>query len=193
MKLGWIAAISLVVTSSAGHAAQRPDELLITDPDGGTPLAVLVVCNDCQSGEGQSCYSGAEPGWLNGKPCGKCLIDSNFRPLLKYPYDLQITGTLMDPEGAAVKNRMVQVFLPVGWTVRARTSEQGTFRLLLGATADRKSKQPLVADLGTRIDTQTGKDPYYAMFLLPVAYKPCAADAVKPQGAKAKSPTKVRK
>ena len=187
MKLGWIAALSVMVASTAGYAAQRSDEHLIKDPDGSTTFAVLTVCNDCRSGEGKSCYSGAEHGWLNGKPCGKCLIDSNYRTLLTYPYDLHITGTLTDPEGNPVKNRFVQVFLPGGWTVRGRTSERGAFRLMLGATADRKSKQPLVVDLGTRVDTQTGTDPYYALFLLPVSYKPCVADAMTSPKAKPKS------
>jgi hypothetical protein len=192
MKLLWIAALSMMVVSAAGHAAPPPDEQLIKDPDGGTPLAVLTVCNDCRSGEGKSCYSGAEQGWLNGKPCGKCLIDSNYGVLLRYPYDLHITGTLTDPEGTPVKSRLVQVFLPSGWTVRGRTSEQGTFRLMLGATAERKSKQPLVTNLGTRIDTEKGKDPYYALFLLPVSYKPCPATAVKSQEAKPKNAPKAK-
>ena len=186
MKLGWLAALSMMVASTAVSAAQLPDEQAIKDPDGGATLAVLTVCNDCQSGEGKSCYSGAEQGWLDGKPCGKCLIESNYRVLLKYPYDLHIAGTLTDPDGKPVQDRFVQVFLPGGWTVRGRTSEQGAFRLMLGATAERKSKQPLVVNLGTRVDTKKGTDPYYAMFLLPASYKPCSADAMKAQGAKPK-------
>ena len=134
MKLGWIAALSVMMASTAVFAAQLPDEQLVKDPDGGATLAVLTLCNDCQSGEGKACYTGAEQGWLDGKPCGKCLIESNFSVLVKYPYDVHISGTLTDPAGAPVKDRFVQVFLPGGWTVKGRTSERGTFRLMLGAT-----------------------------------------------------------
>lgn len=193
MKVGWIVALSMMVASAAGHAAPLPDEQTIKDPDGGAPIAVVTVCNDCQSGEGKSCYSGAEEGWLSGKPCGKCLINSNFGVLLKYPYDLHITGKLTDPDGTPRKGRLVQVFLPSGWTVRARTSDQGSFRLMLGATANRKGKQPLVTDLGTRIDTEKGKDPYYALFLLPVSYKPCAAGAMTAPEAKPQKAPKDKK
>ena len=180
-----MAALSVMLAHVAVHAAQMPSELPVKDTD-GTTLAVVVVCNDCQAGEGTSCYTGAEEGWLDGKPCGKCLLHSNFGAVVKYPYDLQIAGTLTDPNGNPVKNRFVKAFLPSGWTIRTRTSEQGTFRLLLGATAERKSTKPLVADIGTRIDTQTAKDPYYAIFLLPASYKPCTAAAMQPPADKLK-------
>lgn len=193
-KRGWIAALSMMMmASTAAHAAQLPDEVTIKDPDGSGTVAVITLCNDCQSGEGKGCYTGAEDGWFKGAPCGKCLVDSNFRSLLKYPYDLQIIGTLVAPSGEPVKDRFVQVFLPNGWTVRGRTSELGTFRLMLGATADRKAKEPLVTDIGTRIDTKKGTDPYYAMFLLPESYKPCPADAVKSAAPKPKSGSAAKK
>ena len=192
MKLRWTATLSVIMASTALHAAQLPSEQPIKDHE-GTTLAILTVCNDCQSGEGKSCYSGAEQGWLNGKPCGKCLIESNFGELLKYPYDLHITGTLTDPSGKPVKDRFVKAFLPSGWSIRGRTSELGTFRLMLGATAERKSKEPLTVDLGTRIDTQKGDDPFYAIFLLPPSFKPCAADAMKAGGTKPKAEPKTKK
>jgi hypothetical protein len=192
MKLRWMAALSIMMASTAVQAAQLPSEQPIKDPD-GTTLAILTVCNDCPSGEGQSCYSGAEQGWIDGKPCGKCLIESNFGTVLKYAYDIHITGTLTDPSGKPVKDRFVKAFLPSGWTIRGRTSELGTFRLMLGATADRKSKKPVIADLGTRTDTQKGDDPYYAIFLLPASYKPCAADAMKAGGSKPKAAPKTKK
>lgn len=178
MKLWWMAALSVMMAATAVHAMTAPDEQPIKDPDGAT-LAMLVVCNDCQSGAGKSCASGAEVGWLNGKPCGQCLIESNFGTLLKYPYDLHIKGTLTDPDGKPVKNRFVKAFLPNGWSIRGKTSEAGTFRLMLGATAERKGKEPVIADLGTRVDTTKDEDPYFAIFLLPESYKPCAANAMK--------------
>jgi hypothetical protein len=183
MKVWWMAAISMMLASTAVHAGQLAGEQPIKDTD-GTTIAVLTVCSDCQSEAGKSCYSGAEAGWLAGKPCGKCLIQRNYGEAVNYPYDLQITGTLTDPDGQPVKDRFVKAFLPNGWTIRARTSEKGAFRLMLGATTDRRSREPLVTDLGARIDKQKGDNPYYAIFLLPPSYKPCAADAMTSPGPK---------
>ncbi len=193
MKLGKVGTVTqmvgfliLIMASTAVRAAQLPDQVPIKDPDGDATLAIITLCNDCKAGDGKGCYTGAEDGWLEGAPCGKCLIESNFRKLLRYPYDLQITGTLVDPQGQPVKDRFVQVFLPNGWTVKGRTSELGTFRLLLGATSDRKGKDPVKTDIGTRVDTKKGDDPYYALFLLPETYNPCPAEAAKPAEAKPK-------
>jgi len=193
-KVGWIAALSLMMMgTTAVRAAELPDQMSIKDPDSNATLAVITLCNDCKSGAGKGCYTGAEVGWLNGTPCGKCLVDSNFPHLLRYPYDLQITGTLVSPNGQPVKDRFVQAFLPNGWTVRGRTSESGTFRLLLGATGDHKSKESVKTDIGTRVDTKKGTDPYYALFLLPESYQPCAADAMKSSGSKPKSGAAAKK
>jgi len=188
-----IAALGVLLATAATHAAQLPDEMPIKDPESGSIVAVITLCNDCKSAADKGCYTGAEVGWLNGAPCGKCLVDSNFPRMLKYPYDLQILGTLVDPSGKPVKDRFVQAFLPNGWTVRGRTSEAGTFRLMLGATAERKSKQALVTDIGTRVDTKKGNDQYYALFLLPESYRHCSADAAKTEGKKSKGDTATKK
>jgi hypothetical protein len=186
MRRWWMVAIGALMATAA-VAAQLPDQQTVKDPEGNT-VGVLLFCNDCQSA-GKDCYGGAESGFLNGKPCGKCLIESNYGTVIRYGYDLHVTGTLTDPEGNPVKNRFVKLFLPNGWGVRSRTTDQGNFRLMLGPTTERKSKQPLVIDVGARIDTKKGDDPQYAMYLLPETYKPCAAGAAKPQaqhGAKQK-------
>jgi len=195
MKVGMVgrmAALCVLMATSAVYAAQLPDEVAIKDPDGGGTLAVIMLCNDCKSGKGKDCSTGAEEGWFNDVPCGKCLLDSNFRSLLRYPYDLQITGTLVGADGQPIKDHFVQVFLPNGWTVKGRTSELGRFRLLLGATGDRKGKQPVITDIGTRVDTKKGTDPY-ALFLLPPSYKPCPPDAAKAAPPKAKHGTAANK
>ena len=42
-------------------------------------------------------------------------------------------------------------------------------------------------------DTKKGTDPYYALFLLPESYQPCAADAMKSSGSKPKSGAAAKK
>jgi hypothetical protein len=75
----------------------------------------------------------------------------------------------------------VKLFLPVGWTVRTVTSEQGKFRLTVGATQQpRKTRKPLVTDLGTRVSSPQGKAGNYAIYLLPEAYKECSATDAPP-------------
>jgi len=189
MQRCWMVML-LGLLATAAHAKSLPDQETVKDPDGNT-LAVLLLCNDCQSASGKTCYTGAESGFLGGKPCGQCLIESNFGTVIKYPYDLHVIGTLTDPEGKPVKDRFVKLFLPNGWGVRSRTTDQGTFRLMLGATAERKSKEPLVIDIGARVDAKKGD--LYAMFLLPESYKPCLPGAAKAQpekrhGAKKSAP-----
>jgi hypothetical protein len=175
--------------ATAAQATQPPDQQVVKDPEGNT-VGVLLLCNDCRS-PGKNCYTGAENGFLNGKPCGKCLIDSNYGITLRYGYDLHVIGTLTDPEGHPVKDRFVKLFLPNGWGVRSRTTDQGSFRLMLGATAGRKAKEPLVIDIGTRIDSNKGKDPLYALYLLPENYKPCAKEAGKPKAEKPRGKPKT--
>jgi hypothetical protein len=175
MKLWWVAALGIMFAGAAALAAQPPEEWYVKGEDGHT-LAVVTVCSNCQftSRKSKACHGGAEEGWHNGKACGKCLVDSNYGTMLRHPYDLHFTGALVDRAGHPVKNRFVKMFLANGWSVRSKTSEQGRFRLMLGATAERKSKQPLVTNLGNLLDTRSGKDLEYALFLLPPGYKPCA-------------------
>lgn len=191
MKLWWMAVLSIVIGNTALQAAAMSGagETAVKGEEGQT-FAVVVVCNDCQSASGKGkkrCGSGGEQGWLNGQPCGKCLVQSNYGTMLRHPYDIHITGTLVDAAGQPVKNRFVKLFLPNDWTVKSKTSDQGMFRLRLGATVERKSNQPLVTDLGKLVDPRTGDDQQFAIYLMPPSYKPCgpaSAPASKPKGKK---------
>ena len=71
----------------------------------------------------------------------------------------------------------MKMYMANGWTVRTRTTDQGTFRLMLGATGEHKFPAPLVTNLGVRVDSVKGSDANYALFLLPPSYKPCSAEA----------------
>jgi len=181
MQLRWILGLTLMLAAAPVHATNAADEVEVKTADGKV-LGVLVFCNDCKSGNGKGCVTGAEEGWLHGKPCGKCLVESNHGTFLKYPVDIHVTGTVVDAAGKPAKDRFVKLFLPNGWGVRTRTFDEGKFRLMLGATAERESKQPLVVDVGTRVDAIKGNDQYYALFMMPKTYKPCGAAAEKPAG-----------
>jgi hypothetical protein len=190
MQMRWIAGLALLLVASGTQAAS--DRFPVETADGRT-FGVIMICNDCRSAGGKGCFTGAETGWYGGKPCGKCLVDANHDTLLRYPVDIHVTGRVVDAAGKAVKDRFVKLFLPNGWGVRTRTLEDGSFRLMLGATAERESKQPLVINVGTRADSVKGEDPYYALFFMPDPYKECSAEekpargkSQKPAGGKAK-------
>ena len=72
-----------------------------------------------------------------------------------------------------MKNKFVRLYLPNTWTVRTRTADDGLFRLLLGATAERKGKAQVVK-LGDRVMPKDSKAGEYALFMMPENYKPCA-------------------
>ena len=147
---------------------------LVKDPDGKT-MAVILDCNSCQDpSTGKNCESGVENGYYDGKPCGKCLLDANFPTRIPYAYDLQFLGTLKDESGQPLKGRFVRMYLPNTWTVRTRTMDDGLFRLLLGATVERKGKG-LVIKVGDRTMNKDSKLAEYSLFMLPPDYKPCAA------------------
>ncbi len=164
-------ALALLVLAFALPAHAMSD--VVKDPEGKT-LAVVVDCNTCEDPrKGNSCETGAETGFHEGKPCGKCLLDANFPIRIPYGYDLQFIGTLKDESGQPVKGKFVRLYLPNTWTVRTRTLDDGMFRLLLGATAERKGKG-LVIKLGDRMMHKDSKAAEYALFMLPPDYKPCA-------------------
>jgi hypothetical protein len=176
MKVWLLAAVGVVVASVAAQAAP-PNAQTIKDEDGRL-LAMLVVCSDCQSTSGaKQCHTGVDQGWLDGQPCGKCLLESNPGWHYQSPNGLVFTGTLTDAAGQPVKDRFVKLFLANGWSVRGRTTDQGTFRLMLGATEKATGKKPVITDIGKHIDSPKSGDPtsYYAMYLLPAPYHPCAA------------------
>ncbi len=185
----------LMMTAQMTRAENAADVQVIKGPDGAT-LAMMVQCNSCANSRGASkkCHTGAEEGYLNGQPCGKCMITENYGVALHYPYDLHFTGILVDADGKPIKDRFVKVFMANGWNIRTRTGADGAYRLMLGATAERKSTTPLLIDLGKRADSPTDNKDYYAMFLLPENYKACPASAKPhPQGEKGKKSKAAKK
>ncbi len=181
MRRWWMAVV--VVVATLGIRAHAYEQNL-TDPDGAT-LAKILMCNDCKSGVGKGCDDGAEKGWLSAQPCGKCLLESNFGKAIGYPYDLHISGRLTDAGGKGVKERFVKLFLPNGWGVRTRTNDDGTFRMTMGATVERKRPEPLMIDVGTHVDSIKGsEDALFAIYMLPEGYAKCNADAMREAPAK---------
>lgn len=193
MKLYWTAGMSVIMAVMAARLAAAEVQP-VKDREGNT-LAVIVTCDSCQAGAdkaGKECALGAEKGWLNGFACGECMLMANAREPLAYPYDLHIMGKLVDGAGAPVKERFVRLFFPNGWKVRGRTSDDGSFHLMLGATAEKKSKQSLLTDLGTFVDKGKSGD-QFALFILPQSYKPCPPQYTAPAGGKPpKKQTKKR-
>ncbi|HXQ21222.1 MAG TPA: hypothetical protein VN812_06070 [Candidatus Acidoferrales bacterium] len=176
MTVSRLIAVGTLLAAVATRATPPPSEQPIKDPDGNT-LAVAVMCNECPQPDattGKVCQSGMLTGWLKGKPCGPCLTDLNTEPVLKYPYDLHITGKLTDAKGQPLKGEFVKLLTPFGWSVRSVTSEQGTFRLTVGATLQpRKSRKPVITDIGTQVSSPKGKMGSFAIYLLPASYKEC--------------------
>ena len=188
-----VVALAFVTAGPAVQAETAPEVQPIKGPDGAT-LAVLLQCNSCASAAaGKKCHTGAEEGYLDGKPCGKCMITENYGAAFAYPYDLHFTGRLVDAEGQPVKDRFVKVFMANGWSIRTRTTAEGTYRLMLGATAERKTGNPLVVDLGTRTDAPKDNKDYYALFLLQDGYKACSASAAKSEAKPAAKKSKAKK
>ncbi len=184
MKVWWRAALSIVIL--AAGVARAADSTPVKGP-GGESIGLVLACNDCQKGSGSKCFAGAEEGWLQGKPCGKCLVAANSESPMKYHYDLHFAGKLTSASGKPVKERFVKLFLTNGWGVRTRTDEDGSFRLMLGATEERKVTEPVVIDLGTFVDNVKNKnDEYFAMFFVLPDYKPCDT-AAAPNAAPKKS------
>lgn len=160
-----------VLLVSALSAVAAEDK--VVDPSGKV-IGIILDCNSCADpANGKDCTGGVQEGFHAGKPCGQCLITANFGTKLLYPYDLQITGTLTQPDGTALAEEFVRLFLPNTWTVRTRTVENGFYRLLLGATEDRKGEM-LKVDLGTRSRPKVAEAADYAFYMLPENYKPCA-------------------
>ena len=167
----WIGAVVFFSLACALPAHATSD--VVKDPDGNT-LAVVIDCNSCQdSAKGKNCQTGVDAGFNDGKPCGKCLLDANFPTRIAYGYDLQFLGYLKDENGQPLKGKFVRLYLPNTWTVRTRTLDDGLFRLLLGATTERKGKG-LVIKLGDRTMRKDSKAAEYALYMLPPDYKPCA-------------------
>jgi hypothetical protein len=174
MKMWWSVAIGAALLASASHAAPLNNEIVLKDGDDRV-LAVAVLCNECQTTSAdKSCHEGAIDGYLNGKPCGSCLLESNWGVLIRYPRDLSVVGRLMKDDGQPAKKHYVKMFLPNGWSVRTQTREDGNFRMNMGATAEREKGDPLVIDIGERVDRVHSGEDQFSIYLMPAAYNPCA-------------------
>jgi len=177
MRVGRLIAMGVILAAISAQAEAPPAEIPIKDAD-GTTMAVAVVCNECahpeEAGSGKVCRAGMVSGWLKGNQCGACLNELNTEPVLACPYDLHVTGTLVDAKGQPLKSEYVRLLTPFGWSVRSITSDKGAFRLTVGATAQpRKSTKPLIVDIGTQVSSPKGKMGSFTMYLLPPAYKEC--------------------
>lgn len=174
----WRVVLLVGLVASVAQAAPMRNELDVRDAEGNV-YGKLVICNDCKSDseKGKTCHPGAPEGWLDGKPCGSCLLRSNLGVLVKYPYDLHVGGTLVDKNGKPIDKRFVKMFMPNGWGIRSKTNDKGVFRLMLGATDARKGKQRIMVDIGQRVDSvSAGVDENFSLYLLPVDYKPCSGE-----------------
>lgn len=172
----WMMALVALALAMPQAAAAAVDAL--KDREGKT-IALILDCNSCKGNpKVDGCAAGVEEGFHDGAPCGQCLIKSNYPTRIPYAYDLTILGTLKDEHGQPLNGRFVKLFLPNTWTVRTRTGNDGLFRLVLGATVERKGK-PLVLELGTRTMRRDSKADHYALFMVPENYKPCEPEAKK--------------
>ena len=173
----WMMAILLALTLVLPGRARASVDVM-KDPAGKT-IALVLDCSSCKGGKkGKECTTGVEDGFQDDAPCGQCLMRANFGNRIAYPYDLVIMGTLKDENGQPLKGKFVKLFLPNSWTVRTRTTDDGLFRLLLGATVERKGK-PVTVQLGTHTMRKDSKAEYYALFLVPEGYAPCEAKTGK--------------
>lgn len=155
------------------QTARAAEPVAVKDKEGKT-YALILTCNDCRNGQEKNCFEGAEEGFWKGRPCGKCLIRANGGKLVQVPYDVHVTGVLTDAQGVPRKERFVKLFMQNGWGHRTRTFDDGRFRIIMGATAERKSKDPLIVDLGRLVDQQKDdKDLYFALYYVSPDFKPC--------------------
>jgi hypothetical protein len=166
-----VAVSTLFALAGVASAAENK----IVDPQGNT-IGIVLDCNSCKNPDKEKgCESGVRDGYHDGKRCGECLLESNYGSKVLYAYDLYVTGTLQQPDGSALSNEFVRLYLPNTWTVRTRTTEKGMFRLVLGATKAREGK-PMSVELGPRTRVKKEGVADYALYMLPEPYKPCAED-----------------
>ncbi|HVN84056.1 MAG TPA: hypothetical protein VMW17_04335 [Candidatus Binatia bacterium] len=155
----------LMALASPALALTLTDQQRITNED-GTTSAIVVTCD--------------ANGLLDGHACGNCLMDANFGFRALHSVDLQFIGYLKDANGQPLKAQFVKIVEPNGWVFTTRTSDDGLFRILLGATIDRTSKTPVTKDLGTFTTVaKTGKEGAFSIYVLPEHFKPCAPPKAK--------------
>ncbi|GIW42249.1 MAG: hypothetical protein KatS3mg076_2826 [Candidatus Binatia bacterium] len=172
-KVSTLLALAASVTLAAG--VDGAEMLRLQDKEGKS-YGVVVDCRQPDAEPDRKKYfGGAEEGFLGKEPCGKCLVEANWGVLLKYPYDLMIKGTLLDEEGKPVENKLVHFFFPNGWIVKTRTTKSGFFRILMGATDEKKSDRWLEMDVGERYVRKGDDLPYYALYVMPEDFRPCGS------------------
>ncbi len=173
-----VVGLAVALTAVAAEAKIAVSESKTVKDSEGNVYAVIVDCP-----QPDPTYGGAEEGTIGPDRCGECLIQANWGAALKYPYDLLVKGTLVDEGGKPLKGKMIQFFLPNGWTVKTRSADNGFFRIILGAIGERKGKDALTTDIGTIKMRSDSKAAYYALYMMPENFKPCAE---KPKGKPAK-------
>ena len=173
IKTWWIVALGLSVASIA-QAASNGVVVPLKDGDGKV-LAQMVLCGSCENSNesGKTCYNGAPEGWLDGKPCGQCLLKNNWGVMIRHSRDLSLIGRLIRPDGTPGRKHYVKLFMPNGWGGRTQTNTEGHFRLLLGATAERQKGAPIVVDLGERTDVKHPGGEEFSIYLMPDAFVAC--------------------
>jgi hypothetical protein len=170
-----IAVVTALLSAPVWAAGHAP--VPVKGP-GGANYGSIVFCNDCATAGKSGCFDGAENGYVDGKPCGKCFIDESTKKLPpEYPYDLHVTGKITNAKGEPVKERFVKLFMSNGWGHRTKTLDTGVFHLSLGATQERKGKDVVTVDVGTLVDAVGQDDQYFSMFFLPPNHAPCKAMA----------------
>ncbi|MBI3759241.1 MAG: hypothetical protein HY269_05745 [Deltaproteobacteria bacterium] len=172
-----VAVMMMMFTATAGFAVTIKDSQRIKAPDGHT-IAIVVACDACGPGKPATakapCVPGAKAGFWDGEPCGDCLMDSNFGARVGHPFDLHLRGSLKDANGKPLDNQFVKLIQPNGWTFTTRTSAEGLFNVVLGATLDRGNNPPLAVDLGAfTVTRKEGKEGAFTLYMLPEQFKPC--------------------
>ena len=163
--MGSLLALGLLI--SPAYATQNA----VLSPDGKT-LASILDCNSCRDAKtGSDCKTGVEKGYDDAAACGQCLVVSNYGTRIPYGYDLQILGYIKDKDGKPLSGKFVKLLLPNSWTMRTRTTDDGMFRLMLGATSDRQGA-PIKVELGDRT-MSADQTADYLLYMMPPSYKPC--------------------
>ena len=169
MRLFVLLAGVVCLTAPAGAS-----EVKVKDTSGKT-IAVILDCNSCKDEKGSKCMTGVTEGFHAGARCGECLLESNYGTKLLYSSDIQIHGNLKQVDGKPMADDFIRLYLPNTWTVRTRSSKDGFFRLLLGATQERQGEKIVVKlEDRTRTLTEAKERPDYALYMLPDKYKACS-------------------
>jgi hypothetical protein len=176
MQIWRVIVLGLMIASTAQAAEDR---VPLKDENGKT-LGVFLFCNECEkpaAEPGKRCLQGAVDGWLDGKPCGSCLVKSNWGVLVRYPRDLVVNGKLVREDGTPAKNHYVKLFTSNGWGARTQANPDGSFKMRLGATAERDKGKAIEIDIGERVDrSHDGKD-QFSFYLMPEVFVDCGAEA----------------